>query len=196
MSVCLKRLSSPKICRMMSNAKWFVLLFLLTLVAKAAGQESVRARPSPLALATVRYKDTYVKITYSRPHKRGREIFGKLVPYNEVWRTGANEATEITSTRDLIVNGTLLPAGTYSLFTIPRPEQWTIIINKDLGLWGAYNYNQKMDIMRFDVKVQTLDAPVEALTIQFEQKNNTAELLIMWDTVKVAIPIQFIEPKS
>lgn len=72
----------------------------------------------------------------------------------------------------------------------------TIIINKDLGLWGSYNYNPKMDVMRFDVNVQPLDQPVEAFTIQFEQRNNVAELLLMWDTVKVSIPVQFIEPKS
>ncbi len=181
----------------MSNTKWFTVpLYLIWSAISVLAQESLRPRPSPLALATVRYKDTYVKITYSRPQKRGREIFGKLVPYNEVWRTGANEATEITTTRDLIVNGTLLPAGSYSLFTIPRPDQWTIIINKDLGLWGSYNYNPKMDVMRFDVNVQPLDQPVEAFTIQFEQRNNVAELLLMWDTVKVSIPIQFIEPKS
>lgn len=181
----------------MSNAKWILVpLLLMLMMAKTTAQESIRPRPSPLALATVRYKDTYVKITYSRPQKRGREIFGKLVPYDEVWRTGANEATELTTTRDLIINGTLLPAGSYSIFTIPRPEQWTIIINKDLGLWGAYNYNPKMDVMRFDVKVMTLDTPVETFTIQFEQKNNAADLLMMWDNVKVSIPIQFIEPKS
>lgn len=181
----------------MSNAKWFLATTLLILsVHTVSAQESVRSRPSPLALATVRYKDTYVKITYSRPHKRGREIFGKLVPYGEVWRTGANEATELTITRDVIINGTLLPAGSYSVFTIPQPEYWTIIINKDLGLWGAYNYNPKMDVMRFDAKVYTLDTPVEAFTIQFDQKNNTAELLMMWDNIKVSIPIQFIEPKS
>ncbi|MCS6973916.1 MAG: DUF2911 domain-containing protein [Cyclobacteriaceae bacterium] len=180
----------------MSNAKWiFVpLFFVCSLLAYA--QESVRPRPSPLAIASVRYKDTYVKITYSRPQKRGREIFGKLVPYDEVWRTGANEATEITTTRDLIVNGVLLTAGTYSLFTIPRKEQWTIIVNKDVGLWGAYNYNPKMDILRFDVKAQSVEPPVESFTIQFEQKNNTADLILMWDTVKVVIPVQFIEPKS
>src|SRR6478609_8610578 len=121
---------------------------LATCVAQA--QEALPPRSSPLSVISMRYKDAYVKIVYSQPHKRGREIFGKLVPYGEVWRTGANEATEITLTRDLFINGTLLPAGTYSLFTIPANDKWTIIINKDLGLWGAYNYNIKQDVLRFD----------------------------------------------
>ena len=77
-------------------------------------QEAVGPRPSPLAIAAVRYKDEYIKITYSQPQKRGREIFGKLVPFDEVWRTGANEATELTTTKNIQINGTLLKAGTYS----------------------------------------------------------------------------------
>jgi hypothetical protein len=176
-----------------AKAICFIACLLLGLTT-AQAQEWTRS--SPLALATVRYKDTYVKITYSRPQKRGRQIFGKLVPYGEVWRTGANEATEITTTRELIINGKLLPAGTYSLFTIPHPSYWTIIINKDLGLWGAYNYNPAADVFRFDVSVQQTDAPVEAFTIEFDQKANTAVLSLMWDDIKVNIPIQFIEPKS
>jgi hypothetical protein len=176
--------------------KQYAWLMLILPVWPAWSQEALRPRPSPLALATVRYKDTYVKITYSQPHKRGRQIFGGLVPYGEVWRTGANEATEITCTRDIIVQGKLLPAGTYSIFTIPNAESWTVIFNKDLGLWGAYNYNPKMDVLRFDVQVQHMSTPVEAFTILFEQKNNAADLILMWDTVRIVIPVQFIEPKS
>ncbi len=176
----------PAKVKVIFTCMWFVF-------SAAVAQEWVR--PSPLAIASVRYKDTYVKITYSRPQKRGREIFGKLVPYGEVWRTGANEATELTTTRDLFINGQLLPAGTYSLFTIPRPDFWTVIINRDLGLWGAYNYNPRMDVLRFDVPVQSSETFVEPFTITFDQKNNTAELLIMWDLVKIILPIQFIEPK-
>src|SRR5688572_28697951 len=95
----------------------------------ASAQEQVKARPSPLALATVKNKTTYVKITYSQPHNNGRAIFGSLVPYGQVWRTGANEATEITVTKDITINSVLLKAGTYSIFTIPEKEKWTIIIN-------------------------------------------------------------------
>jgi len=173
------------------------LLFLLVLTSSQAfTQEEELLRPSPTALSTIRYKDSYIKITYCQPKKRGREIFGGLVPYGEVWRTGANEATEITLTKDIFIAGNLLAAGTYSLFTIPDKETWTIIINKEVGLWGAYNYNNKLDVLRFSVAVgEPSKKTVESFTIRFDQKNNMAELLLLWDKTRVSIPIQFIEPK-
>jgi hypothetical protein len=174
---------------------WFVTFFILSFYSLSA-QEALPTRPSPTAIVSARYKDTYVKITYCQPRKRGREVFGKLVPFGEVWRTGANEATEITLTRDIFVNGTLLLSGTYSLFTIPGKDKWTIIVNKDLGLWGSYNYNIKQDVLRFDVPaMQLTNEIVEAFTIQLDQRNNVADLLLLWDKTKISIPIQFIEPK-
>jgi len=159
----------------------------------SSAQEPDTKRPSPLALISMRYKDAYIKITYSQPQKRGREIFGKLVPYGQVWRTGANEASEITLTKNIQLNGSLLKAGTYSIFTIPEKEKWTIIINNDVGLWGAYNYNSKLDEMRFDVPVQSLNGEVyEQFTMKFDQRNDTADLLILWDRVKVSISFKFI----
>jgi hypothetical protein len=104
-------------------------------------------------LPPLRYKDTYIKITYCQPRTRGREIFGALVPYGQVWRTGANEATEITLTKDVFINGMMITAGTYSVFTIPDKEKWVIIFNKELGLWGSYNYNYKNDLIRFEVPI-------------------------------------------
>lgn len=176
---------------------WKKLLLLPSLLLMAtvfvAAQESDKMRPSPLAVISTRYKDAYLKIVYSQPQKKGREIFGKLVPYGQVWRTGANEATEITLTKNMQVNGSLLKAGTYAIFTIPEKEKWTIIINNDLGLWGSYNYNSKMDEMRFDVPVQNLsDQVIEQFTMQFDTRNEVADLLILWDRVKVSIPFKFI----
>ena len=168
------------------------LLFSLT----AFAQEAVKPRPSPLAIVSARYKDTYLKITYSQPSKRDREVFGQLVPFNQVWRTGANEATEMTITRDMKINGIDLKAGNYSIFTIPEKDKWTILLNSDLGLWGAYNYNTKMDVLKFDVPVVPLtDVVYESFTIIIDQKNDKADLLMAWDTAKVIIPIQFLEPK-
>ena len=168
------------------------LLFSLT----AFAQEAVKPRPSPLAIVSARYKDTYLKITYSQPSKRDREVFGQLVPFNQVWRTGANEATEMTITRDMKINGIDLKAGNYSIFTIPEKDKWTILLNSDLGLWGAYNYNTKMDVLKFDVPVVSLtDVVYESFTIIIDQKNDKADLLMAWDTTKVIIPIQFLEPK-
>jgi hypothetical protein len=171
----------------------FFLIALLTIPFTSQAQDPEQQRPSPMAVASMRYKDAYVKITYSRPQKRGREIFGKLVPYGQVWRMGANEATEITVTRNVQINGSLLKAGTYSIFAIPNKDKWTIIINTELGLWGSYNYNSKLDEMRFDVPVQQVTGDsFENFTIQFDQRNELADFLIMWDQVKISIPFKFI----
>lgn len=152
-------------------------------------------RASPLSIATTRYKDTYVKIVYSQPQKNGRDIFGQLVPYGAVWRTGANEATEMTVTTDIMINGQQLKAGTYSIFTIPNQNNWIVIINADLGLWGSYNYNPKRDVLRTEVPVQSQAETTEALTIGFDPRNNVADLYFKWDKTKVVVPIQFVEPK-
>jgi hypothetical protein len=170
----------------------FSLAFAAALQLSA--QDPVIPRPSPLAIVSTHYKDCYFKLTYSQPHKKGREIFGKLVPFGKVWRTGANEATELTITKNILINGTLLKAGTYSLFTIPESDHWTIIINADVGLWGSYNYNESQDVMRFQVPVGEIPGNVvyEPFTIQLEQRNEVADLLILWDKTRISIPIKFI----
>ena len=175
-----------------------ILFFTLLLINEVSySQLALTPRPSPLAIATARYKDTYLKIVYSQPHKRGREIFGKTVPYNQVWRTGANETTEITITKDILMNNQPLKAGTYSLLTIPNKDDWTIIIiNSDVGMWGSYNYNVKQDVLRFDASVETLtDVVYEPFTILIDQKTDKATLSLLWDKTKVTFPIQFIESK-
>jgi hypothetical protein len=155
-------------------------------------QESFKARPSPVAIAAMRYKESYVKIVYSQPQKRNREIFGVLVPFGQVWRLGANEATEITTTKDILINNVSIKPGTYSLFAIPNADRWTIIINKDVGLWGAYNYNPKSDLVRFDLPVKNNPTVAEAFTITFDQNNDLANLLISWDKTLIEIPVKFI----
>ncbi len=168
------------------------LFFWMVSALTSRAQDQGKARPSPLAIAAIRYKDVYVKITYSQPQKKGREIFGKLVPYDQVWRTGANEATELTITKNMQINGTLLKAGTYSLFTIPQKDKWTVIINSEVGLWGSYNYNSKLDVMRFDVPVATSDTLYESFTMQFDHRNEVADLQLLWDKTKISIPFRFI----
>ena len=176
----------------MKNQKTFLLLPLLLMLAGCLfGQEAISPRESPLAITRVRYKDAYLKVTYSQPHKRNREIFGKLVPYGQVWRLGANEATELTVTKDILVGEQLLRAGTYSLFAIPDKEKWTVIINSEVGLWGAYNYNQKLDVMRLETPVQKISAIYEPFTMALDQKNELVDLVIAWDDVRVTIPFKF-----
>jgi hypothetical protein len=165
---------------------------LLLLVTFAVAQQPDVVRASPMASINMRYKDAYARIVYSRPLKNGREIFGKLIPYAQVWRTGANEATELTITRDMLINGKQLKAGTYSLFTIPDKDKWTIIVNSEVGLWGAYNYNEKLDVMRFDVVANHENVIYEPFTMEFVQKNELADLLMYWDNVKVSIPLKFL----
>jgi hypothetical protein len=172
-----------------------ILSFVLLSTA-ALSQVAEKPRPSPTAIASVRYKDSYVKITYGRPSKNGRTIFGQLVPFGQVWRAGANEATEVTITRDIKIDGNDLKAGTYALFIIPEKDKWTIVFNADLGMWGAYNYNQKMDVLRLDVPVTPVtDVVYEQFTIAIDQKNDKADVVMAWDQTKTTIPIQFSEPK-
>ena len=168
------------------------LVCFLFLTTNVLAQELLKLRPSPLAIASARYQDHYVKVTYSQPQKKGREIFGSLVPYGKVWRTGANEATEITTVKDILIGDILLKAGTYSLYTIPVKDKWTIIINADLGQWGAYNYNASKDLFRFDVPVQAPEKKYEAFTIFFDHRNEVADLLMIWDNTKVSIPVKFL----
>jgi hypothetical protein len=166
--------------------------YFIVFAWQVSAQEILEPRISPLALISIRYKDNYVKIAYSQPQKKNREIFGHLVPYGKVWRTGANEATELTTTADIMIDSILLKAGTYSLFTIPEKDKWTIILNAETGLWGAYNYNEQKDIWRFQVPVSATDKLYEPFTMRFDHRNEVADLLLMWDRTKVSIPIKFI----
>ncbi|MDH5397475.1 MAG: DUF2911 domain-containing protein [Cyclobacteriaceae bacterium] len=177
----------------MKQLHYFILILAFGISTQGFGQEAVKPRPSPTAIVTMKYENSYVKITYCQPHKKDREIFGSLVPYGKVWRTGANEATEITVTQDITIGGNPLSAGTYSIFTIPDVEKWTIIINGGLGLWGDYNYSEELDVMRFEVPVSKTEKIWEAFTIAFEQKNNLADLVMLWDDTRVSIPLIFNE---
>lgn len=168
------------------------IILTLSIPHLALSQEIEKVKTSPYDIAALRFKDTYVKITYAQPQKKGRQIFGGLVPYNKVWSLGANETTEITCTRDITINGILVKAGTYSLFAIPTPDKWTIIVNSELGLWGSYNYNSKLDVFRFDVPIQEVEDVYESFTLQFDQRNEVADLLIRWDRIKVSIPLKFL----
>jgi len=174
-----------------STLAFFMMTLSTTIVFS---QEAVKARPSPLAIVTMKYEDSYIKVTYSQPHKRDRKIFGTLVKYGEVWRTGANEATEITLTDNVVIKNDTLMAGTYSIFTIPNEKEWTVIFNKQLGQWGSYNYHEPSDVMRLSVPTEKITEVIfEPFTITFEQKNEEAHMVMMWDDTKVAIPIHFID---
>lgn len=129
-----------------------------------------------------------VKVSYGQPSKRDRVIFGKLVPYGQVWRTGANEATEITFDKDMTFGGKPVKAGTYSLFTIPGEKEWTIILNSELKQWGSFNYDKIKDKDVLQVKVPTMKVPMtEKLTMSFDGSNN---LTIAWEETGVKVGVK------
>ncbi len=131
------------------------------------------------------------QVVYCRPFKKDREIFGTLVPYGEVWRTGANEATEITFAQNLSFGGKALKAGTYTLFTIPNPTEWTVILNSKLGQWGAFNYKSEFDVLRVEVPTEEADKVHEQFTITFEAADAAAlNMLLAWDKTRVRVPLK------
>ena len=130
------------------------------------------------------------RVIYSRPQKKGRDIFGDLVPYNEVWRTGANEATELTVYSPLMFGKTLLKPGTYTIYSIPNKDQWTIIVNSDTNVWGAYSYKKDKDVARIIVPCLQAAAPIETLSMIFRPEKDGTTLLIGWDDHYVEIPFK------
>ena len=141
--------------------------------------------PSDTARASV--AGVALSVRYSRPSTRGRVIFGNVVPWNQVWRTGANQATVLETSADLTVAGTAVPAGKYSLWTIPAPAGWKLIVNKNTGQWGT-DYNAQYDLARLDMKVEPLPQPVEQFTIAIEPKGKRGVLKLEWEKTHASIP--------
>ena len=163
-------------------------------------------RPSPVGIAKTHLGDTYVKVVYGRPYVRNRDIFGTntddktfLVPFGQLWRTGANEATEITTTGALSMAGQMLAAGTYAIFTEPGPDTWTIHISPQLGLDGTGRlgpdgftpnvYDPAQDVLVFTVNSGTLEESVDQFTISFENADSGTHLVLRWEKTEVRIPI-------
>lgn len=146
---------------------------------------------SPPGEATQNFADgKTVSIEYSRPSMRGRKIFGGLVPYDQVWRTGANAATTLKTDVALNLGGTTVPAGSYSLYTLPGANSWKLIINKQTRQWGT-NYDQSQDLARVDMKVSQRSSPLEQFTISFEKTSgNSATLTLEWDTTVASVEVK------
>ncbi len=145
---------------------------------------------SPEAKADFDKNGLKIHVDYCQPSKKNRQIFGGLVPYGEIWRTGANEATQIEFSRDVNINGNSLKAGRYALFTIPNPNTWTIIFNKELGMWGAFSYNQENDALRVEVTPSQQSDVLEIFTISFQEADSGADMILAWETTKVIVPIR------
>jgi hypothetical protein len=193
------------VCMKKSNGIFYIMFGIMMWMMSSSvcfGQEenvkviTPRTKASPLAISTFLSEDNvYLKTTYGQPFKKGRTIFGNLVPYGEIWRTGANEATEFTNTQDIKVGKKVLKAGTYTIFSIPEEDEWTVIFNSSLGQWGSYKYDEikAQNVLTIKVPVSKTEDMYEAFTVQFEQNKDGVEMQLLWDMTKVAIPIGFVK---
>lgn len=169
----------------------FSVLFLVLGLVSSASAQATKALASPAATATgkVGKSESVVTIEYHQPAVKGRKIYGGLVPFGDVWRTGANEATTFTTTKDLLVGGKTLKAGTYSLFTIPSEKgKWTVIFNKTVKQWGAYDYKVADDVLRIEATTSKANKMYEHMTIKVEKK----AIEILWDNLEVEFSAETI----
>ena len=177
----------------MKAVRTSVIAVLLVFLTVGSIAQEKKAPLSPPGTATFTFADgKTITIDYSRPSMRGRKIFGDLVPYGQVWRTGANAATSLKTNVNLVIGGASVPAGSYTLYTIPEEKKWTLIINKETGQWGT-EYNEKDDLARVEMKVSKNASPTEQFTIAFDQNGaNAAVLKLDWadTTAKVDVAVK------
>ena len=158
-------------------------------MAPMGGTDASKPLPSPPADANVSLAGKPVSIHYNTPSMRGRKIMGALVPYGQVWRTGANPATMFKTAANLRIGDADVPAGTYTLYTLPSEGTWKLIINKQTGQWGT-KYDQAQDLVRGDIQKRTLSAPQEKMSISFEKTAGAhTELHVRWETTDVFVPV-------
>jgi len=131
------------------------------------------------------------RVIYSRPQKSGRTLFGGLVKFGEVWRMGANEATEIEFYEHVKIGSKKIPRGRYTLYALVNESSWTIILNKETDTWGSFKYDTKKDVIRVEVPVQKTDTVIESLAMMFEKTTRGCNLIIAWDNIKVSLPVIF-----
>jgi hypothetical protein len=172
--------------------KWIfgITLVVVVILAWVAMAQTTAKKPplSPPAVAEATLNGKKITIAYSQPSMRGRKIMGSLVPYGQVWRTGANDATTLTTESDLVIGGAEVPAGKYTLYSLPSEGTWKLIINKQTGQWGT-EYHEEKDLARVDMKKEPLTSPVETFVISFEPKTNPTALVMEWENTKLSVPI-------
>src|SRR5467141_721674 len=165
-------------------------LTLGLMAALGSAQTDKAARPSPAAKASCALADgKTIAVDYSSPRAKGRKIFGGLVPYGEVWRAGANEATTFVTTTDLMVGSSHVPAGNYTIFAIPNKDKWTLIISKKTGEWGTAYPGPSEDLARIDMKVSALPSAVENFTIAFDKTASGCTLRMDWEATRASVEI-------
>jgi len=167
-----------------------LVVFFVAMAMAQQTPEDKSKRPSPPATAEVTLENKKITIDYSRPSLKGRKVGQELAPYGKVWRTGANEATALITEIDLTIGGAKVPAGKYTLYTLPSEGTWKLIINKQTGQWGT-KYDESQDLARVDMKKTALPQSVEQFTISFDKKNeNTAELNLDWENTRVSVEVK------
>lgn len=166
----------------------FLFCMVFTTNINAQQFRGLDASPMDAAYFPGRSADKLVKIYYSRPQLKGRDL-ATLAPNGKVWRTGANENPEIIFYKDVKLGDNTIKAGTYSLFTIPGEKEWTIIINSDLNNWGSFAYKQENDVVRLNVPASTAEESLEAFSIAFEGVDNGVHMHLGWGNTRVAVPI-------
>jgi DUF2911 family protein/tetratricopeptide repeat protein len=169
----------------------FILSVLAFTIACSVNSQSIKMPPpSPPQTIKQDFGISSIELSYSRPGVKGRKVFGDLVPYGAVWRTGANDATTIDFAEDVTIGTTKVPAGKYGLLTIPDKDSWTIIITKQTDVTNPANYKQESDVVRVTAKPMTMKDKMETFTMQFANvKSSTCELQIMWENTAVSLPI-------
>lgn len=169
----------------------FVITFLVPTNSTAQKFSDLDVSPLDIASYPTSYRDSnkQIKVIYSRPQLKERSL-SKLAPNGTIWRTGANEATELVLYQEFRLGDTQVKAGNYTLTTIPGEKEWTIIINSDLNIWGAYFYNEANDVARISVPVSHGDNPIEAFSIAFTEADNGVDMHLAWDTLRVVIPFK------
>jgi DUF2911 family protein len=166
----------------------FLTSLLLAFATLAACQDKKPA--SPPAQAQCKFSDgKTVTIAYSSPRAKSRKIFGGLVPYGEVWRTGANEATTFVTDANLTVGSKDVPAGSYTIFTVPNPDKWTLIVNKKTGEWGIPYKYEADELVRVDMKVSSTSAPIENFTIALASMGGSCTMTVSWENTQASVSI-------
>lgn len=171
--------------------KKLALLTTFLLIFTAASFAQGNAKPSPPASATCDLgSGKMIKTDYSSPRMKGRKIYGDLVPFGKVWRTGANEATTFVPSSDMMVGNKSVPAGSYTIFTVPNADKWTLIVNKKTGEWGIPYKYESDELARVDMKVSKLSSPVEDFTISYEKSGDGCTMNIDWESTRASVDIK------
>lgn len=176
-----------------------IIVIAIVVLAAVTAYIFLRPRVSPAATASISANGTTITAYYSRPAQKGRLLFGTkeegaLVPFGEIWRTGANEATEIEFSRDVWWNGAPVKAGRYALFTIPQSTTWTVILNKKLGQWGAFFYDEKDDYLRTQVQSLKTTYVNELFSITLSPDGSGAQCTLAWGETSITVPILTQQP--